>query len=800
MRPAYRPCLALFLVAATLTPTPPVAQSAAATLRAPLWFEPMLEPGRYHARAAGGVSYRLEGSCLCAGAGADRVTLAVVGARPDAALGPLEPLPGVSNYYLGRDPATWRSGVPHFARLRAREVRLGVDLVWRSAGCDLEFDLVLRPGADLDSLRLRVEGGAARGMRLSPDGAVLLPLAAGELRLQPPVVYQERPQSRTPVQSRYRILGDEIAFDLGDHDPALAVVIDPVVTFATLVGGTGNETGVACAVDDQGNMAITGTTTSTDFPLRNQLPITPQGVQTFVTKFDRQGNLVFSTYFGGTGLPSTVPVDIGFDPNGWVVFGGNTNNANLPVTPGVVQPVIGASSAWFFTALLPDGSLSWCTYYTGGGPMLALHVLDVLRGSVIAVGNGTVPRMPNAYSGVGNIGVAGIHGGNVLWVSTQCGFSGTPTAIDVTRNGHICVTGSTMGTGLPTTALSFQPSPPGWIDGFVLVFFGTANSLVFCTYFGGTGSDIPRRIRAVSGPGTVHCTIAGETSSTDLPLQNPVQAQRRSSSDGFVARLNGNASGLDFSTYFGGTYVDQITGLELAADGSTVFGGSTNSLDLPILNALRTPTQGSNTDGFVAKLSPGGGTLLWSTTLGGNGNDLQNDLALGPDQEIVVAGTSGRPFPTTANALASPGINDAFLVQLADETFASYGTPTAGYWGWRPTLAGGGSRAPGGTAVFNVHDGRSLSPGLIALGSGRAQVPFLNGFLWTLPVVSFTVQLRGSRGSVAEEAGGGCLHLQLPIPASRSLAGRAIHCQGFFLDAAGVGGITMTNGVELLIQ
>jgi hypothetical protein len=801
MSSARRAHLSVLPLFACLAAAPVLAQSKPdGTLGAPLWFEPMPVAGQYHARAAGGVTYLVEAGRFRASAGGDRVSLAVVGARRQAALAALEPAPGVTNYYFGRDPALWRSGVPHYGRLLVREVRPGVDLVWRSAGQDLEFDLVARPGADLDALRLRVEGPAGKRMRLLPDGAVLLPLAAGELRLQPPFVYQERHGARTQVQSRYRIQDDLIAFDLGDRDPDLDLVIDPVVTFATLLGGGGTEAGIACAVDNQGNMAVTGTTSSTDFPLQNPLLGTIQGVQAFVTKFDRQGNLVFSTYFGGPGLPSTTPVDLGFDPQGLVVFGGNTNNGGLPITAGVVQPLIGGSSAWFFAALQPSGSLSWCTYYTGGGPMLALHVLDVLRGSVIAVGNGAVPLMPNAYSGAGNIAVAGIFGGNVLWVSTQCGFSGTPTSIHMTRNGHICITGSTMGLGLPTTALAFQPAPAGWIDGFVFVFFGTANSLVFCSYYGGTGSDVPRRIRAVSGPGTVHCTIAGDTGSTDLPLQNAVQTQRRSSNDCFVARLNGSMSGLDFSTYFGGTFPETISGLELDTAGNTVFGGTTSSLDLPLRNALRTPTQGSNQDGFLAKLSPDGGTLVWSTTFGGNNNDLQNDLALGPAGEIVVAGTSGLPFPTTANALPSPPLSDAFLAQFADATFESYGAPTAGYWNWRPTLAGGGSRAVGGTAVFNVHDGRSASFGLIALGSGRAQVPFANGFLWTLPAATLAVQLRGTTGVVFNEAGGGYLHLQVPIPPNPALANLVTNWQGFFLDAAGASGITLTNGVEMVIQ
>jgi hypothetical protein len=770
------------------------------TFGAPLWFEPMPVAGQYHARAAGGVAYSIEAGRFSASAGADQVTVAVVGAAPAAVVDAGDRAPGISNYYFGRDPAFWRTAVPHFGRLVAREVHRGVDIVWRSAGRDLELDLVARPGADLAALRLRVEGAAARGMRLLADGAVSLPLAGGELRLQPPCVWQERLAARTPVASRYRLRGDEIEFDLGAHDPQLELVIDPVVTFATLLGGSGNELGIACAIDNQGNMVVTGSTTSTNFPLLNPLFGTIAGVQTFVTKFDAQGSLVFSTYFGGTGLQSSTPIDIGCDPQGRVVLGGNTNSGTLPITPGVVQPLIGASTAWFFTTLLPSGALAWCTYYNGGGTMKALHVLDVIGGSVIGVGNGYLPLMSNAYSAVGDIGVAGIFGGNVLWVSTQCGFSGMPTAIHMTQNGHICITGTTVGTGLPTTVQSFQSGPVGWIDGFVFVFFGTTNSLVFCSYFGGTNADIPRRIWAVSGPGTVHCTIAGETSSTDLPVLGAVQPLLAGSNDAFIARLNGNATGLDFSTYFGGTIVETINGLAVDAAGNTFFAGNTNSLNLPSLNSLRTPVVGVNQDAFAAKLSPSGGQLVWSTTIGGRNADQLNDLAVGPGNAIVVAGTSGLPFPVTPNALPSPPINDAFLVRLADETFESYGAPTAGYQGSKPTLAGGGSRSIGSTALFNIHDGRSQSFGLLGIGSGRTQIPLLNGFLWTVPVATLAVQLGGLTSGVFLEAGGGCLHLSVPIPATPSLVNAVTNWQAAFLDAGAAGGISLTNGVEMIIQ
>ena len=115
-------------------------------------------------------------------------------------------------------------------------------------------------------------------------------------------------------------------------------------------------------------------------------------------------------------------------------------------------------------------------------------------------------------------------------------------------------------------------------------------------------------------------------------------------------------------------------------------------------------------------------------------------------------------------------------------------------------LAGGGSAAISTTATFNVHDGRSQALGLIALGFGRTQTPLFNGFLWTLPVATFGVQLHGSTASVFLERGGGYLHWTFAIPANPALVNTATDWQAFLVDPAAASGITMTNGVELVVR
>lgn len=785
----------------------PAAAQRPAAPACPLVFEPTARAGEFFARAGHGVAWRFDGACLVAQAGAARVALTLDGARPEVALTALAPTGGVSHYYIDRDPTLWRSNVPHFAGLQASEVRPGVDLVLHAAGGDLEFDLVLRPGARRDDLYFTVEG--ARSLRLTASGAVALGLGDGDgdLLLQPPVVYQTGYGTRTEVPCRYTLDADRIGFALGAHDPDLELTIDPVVTFATLLGGSSGETVGGVTIDRAGNMVVTGSTTSNDFPLLHQLPIGYQFNIAYVTKFDPAGNLVFSTYFGGTTPGTVVPVDVGTDPDGQIVVGGNTTNPSLPTTIGVVQPAMNGSGDWFFVDLFAQGTLAWCTYYGGPGlqsGMRALKVLDIQRGSVLAVGNDGIPYLPNAYSQQGGIAVVGIFGGNVLWASTACGFSGIPMSVDVTAQGHICITGTVNGTGLPTTAGSFQQfHHPGTVEGFVFVFMGNANSLVYATYFGGSLGATPRRIRATTGPGTVDCTIAGDTNSTDLPLMHPIQAQKAAGQDGFVARLVGLTQTLDFSTYLGGADPGEtVTALDLDGNGFTVVGGSSSSIDLPFLNPMKLPNPASNRDVWLARLTPNGQQLTWCTAWGGGGSEQLVDLAAGPSGEIAVAGiVNGANMPTTPNALPS-SLNspDAFLARIDPRTAPSYGTGTPGFWSFVPVLSAGGPDQIGTTALFNVHDGRAQAPGLLSLGVGRTAIPFVNGQLLTLPLITLPLVLRGSRASSSAERGGGYLHFGFPIPPSAPLRGLVTDWQAAFVDAAAVGGLALTNAVELTVR
>ncbi len=770
-----------------------------------LWFEPMPEPDAFHCRA-GAVTWRLQGGQMRARTPAGECTLALRGTSANATLTPVGRLGGVSHYHLGDDPGRWRTFVPHHASLRG-EVLPGVTLVHRAAGADLEFDLVLAPGRNAADLRLRVD--AAAPPRLLADGSVQVPLGEGTLRLQPPSVWQEHAGARRPVRCRYALHGMDLAFELDAFDPSLGLVIDPVVTFATALGGSlGQETVTGVGLDRTGHLIVTGTTQASDFPVQNGLPWSYRANIAWVARIGPNGNLVFATFFGGTS-GNVVPVGLGADPNDQVVFGGNTTSPDLPTTAGVVQPTLMGGGDWFFAALQPGGQLAWCTYYGGPGlqtGMRALKVLDVQQGSVLGVGNeGTFPYMTNAYSQAGGMVVAGIRGGNQLWASSACGFSGTPYAVDVSAQGHICIAGTVSGTGsgLPTTGASFQPLPAGGLDGFVFVFTGQTSSLVFASHYGGSGNDIPRAIHAGIGPGTVVLTIAGDTTSTDLPLQNPIQATRGAVQDGFVARLDGLTQTLQFATYLGGADAgESFSRLGVDAGLATVVGGQSSASDLPLQNAMKRTHPASGRDVVLYRILPTG-ALDWCTALGGNGVEQLTALHVAPGGEIAVAGqVSTHYLPITANALMAPTVvsQDAFLFRIDPRSMPSYGTGTPGFGGFVPVLAGGGPDQIGTTALLQVHDGRAQTLGFLVAGFGRTSTPFFNGLLLTNPLSVQTVVLAGNTVPGQAAAGGGWFYQGVPIPNNTALRGLIVDWQAGFLDPAGSGGVSLTNAVELTVR
>jgi hypothetical protein len=206
----------------------------------------------------------------------------LVGANAEAPVVGVGELPGKVNYFVGNDPKRWQTNVSTYASVRYKDVYPGVDLVYHGNQGQLEYDFVVAPGADLRPITLQVKSQHSKlearrdqteaYARIAVDGSLVLPTEGGEVRFRKPVVYQHMPGSgtqtaRSYVDSHYVLKnGDQVGFEVAAYDAGKALVIDPVLSYSTYLGGSMDDFGNAIAVDSDGNIYVTGGTSSTNFP------------------------------------------------------------------------------------------------------------------------------------------------------------------------------------------------------------------------------------------------------------------------------------------------------------------------------------------------------------------------------------------------------------------------------------------------------------------------------------------------------------------------------------------------------
>ena len=284
------------------------------------------------------------------------VRMKLAGANAGATISGGEKLPGTVNYFIGNDPSKWTNGVSTFGRVNYQQIYPGIDLVYYGTQRQLEYDFIVTPGADPQQIALEFAGAKPT---LGADGNLVLTLDGAPLTFRKPVVYQTIDGKKKMIAADYKLSGDRVQFALGKYDHNRALVIDPVLSYLTYLGGTstdeigfttysasGNPT-QGMAVDQAGNVYVTGYTQSTDFPVQNAIqPVNTTNAPTgFVTKLNPAGSqLIYSTYIGGSVLhdnTSTRPYAIAVDSSGSAYVTGFTSAPQFPVTGGAYQTVCG---------------------------------------------------------------------------------------------------------------------------------------------------------------------------------------------------------------------------------------------------------------------------------------------------------------------------------------------------------------------------------------------------------------------------------------------------------------------------
>ena len=569
------------------------------------------------------------------------VTIGLVNANTASHITGLDKLPGKVNYFYGNTPKHWHTNIPIYERVKYGDVYPGIDFLFRGNGQQLEFDFVVAPGAEPARIALAIKGSDA--LRIDASGDVMLGIGKDTLRLHKPRIYQQVREETRDIPGAFRLdAKGNLRFQVAAYDRSLPLVIDPVVSYSTYLGGgsSGDENmGTAIAVHPGGSAYVTGFTTTANFPVTpgvfqpedGTIASSTSNFDGFVARISANGNdLVYASYLAGEG--QDIPMAIAVDATGNAYVTGKTQSDDFPVTNGAYE-VNECGSCAFLTKITPDGSTIVYSTYLG-------RTLTEARGIAVDAGN-------NAY-----------------------------------------LMGNTSSSSFPTTAGAVQPNRAGSFDAFVTKFNNTGTALIYSTYLGGSQSELLSSLTgdiAVDQQGNAY--ITGQTASADFPTVNALQPQfgsDQTQDDAFVAKLSADGTALLYSTYLGGSEDDSGQGIDIDADGNAYVVGRTTSSDFPVSNALQPVFAGGGPfgDAFVTKISVDGASLVYSTFLGGSDNS-DEGFAVAVDaihQAHIVGESLSSDFPTLSPIEGQPVSASAVFVSklLSDGSGFVYSTRFGG--------------------------------------------------------------------------------------------------------------------------
>jgi hypothetical protein len=708
-------CVTMFAVqgalAANTNPTP---KQVVADYTRPLSFEP--NRGQADKRVdflAHGTGYGLflshVGAVMTFEHGA-AIRMRPVGANTFSQPEPLDPQASKSNYFIGNVPQKWHTSVPNYTKVRYRNVYRGIDLVYYGNQRQLEYDFVVSPGARPERILLDFQGETKAALDRSGD--LLMRTAAGDLSWHKPVAYQEVEGVRKLVACAYVRKGGQLGFKLAAYDRTKPLIIDPVLEYSTYLGGSGGDLAYGIAADSRGNAYVTGATQSADFPIKNAFQSFASGASftpnVFITKFNAAGELVYSTYLGGSGFcisecqfhQGDIGMAIVIDRYGNAYVTGSTVSYDFPVknafqsSLGGEYPVFNA----FVTKLDATGSALVYSTYLGGsggdcggttcgdqGNAIALDSADnvYVAGFTQSADFPTQNAFQNSIEGTGkmNAFVTKLDAaGTSLVYSTFLGESNSPCCdqafgVAVDRYGEAFVTGTTSSSNFPTKNAFQNVLKPG-PSAFVTKFDAAGTALVYSTYLGpATGKAI-----AVDKHGNAYVT--GATTSADFPVKHAFQDHNNcpGCSNAFVTKFDAAGSSLIYSTYLGGSvgvsalFFPGDAGNSVAVDrqGRAYITGTATSTDFPMKDAFQTLNREQVFGtAFVAELDATGDALVYSSYLGGSGGaqdgDQGNGIAVDKNgNAYVTGGTSSTDFPVQKAFQGTfNGFEDAFVTKIS---------------------------------------------------------------------------------------------------------------------------------------
>jgi hypothetical protein len=594
---------------------------------------------------------------------------------------------------------------PSYARVRFSNSLPGVDVVYRETLSHLEFDFVVKPGADPRQVALHYDGHDS--LQHDSEGNLVLTAAGERIVQQIPVVYQKLGNNTRLISGAYEVLGPrDVAFVLGPYDRSRPLVIDPVILYSGFINGNARENAVAITRDAQGFLYVAGTTGSTDLPVVSAKQANRAAdLDLFIAKINpfapSPDDIVYLTYLGGAGADEVKAMTM--PSPGILHLTGSTTSADFPVTSNAYKSTTGGDRDAFFIIanLTPESgeALQYSTFFGGSGAESGNAIITNAEGNTYIAGYSASGDLPfggepvqSANRGGWDAFLAIFTPSGSLLYSTELGGDKTDiaTAVALDTDGFPIIAGTTASPDFPLAGASYDTVYHGGGDLFLakIIPFRGLDGLVYATYFGGSGAD---QLRQMDRDSAGRLVLRGYTRSMDFPAtQSSAQPSIRGESDLFVTVLDlsqPQGAALRYSTYLGGGDADILFGSKL--DGtSLLLTGYTFSKDYPVtVSALQNINAGAP-DMFVTRLDyskPGSAALTYSTYLGGSLADTAYAVESDTSGYLYVVGnTNSRRFPVSANERpASPGDTSAVViaVQACGVTLSSSGTDVPGNGG-----------------------------------------------------------------------------------------------------------------------
>jgi hypothetical protein len=623
------------------------------------------------------------------------IKLSFPGANPHPRIEPFDRLDTVVSYLIGNEPDKWRPDVPVWGGVRYVDLYRGVDLEVTSEGGKMVQRLAARPGANLDAVRLRVEGADA----VTVDGdALRLTTDAGEttmtlLRVHGTQIAGSRVEPRSA--QTFDVTAPYVAPNLQTAAPTLQSPADNSgnLHYSTFLGGSGSEYhgehSVGVAVDAMGSVYVASSTGSYDFPTTPGAfdpSFSGGNFDAFVTKLNASGSgLIYATYLGGGS--DDYASGIAIDDTGSAYITGATFSSNFPTTPGAFDN----SHYYGFAAKLNSAgnTLVYATLLGGVGRALAIAV-DRMSNAYVTGWTGscdfpaTAGAFDTSYNGYQcGYGVDAFAlklnsaGSGLIWATFLGGnYSDYGQSIAIDETGNTFVTGETKSCDFPTTPGAFDthfndPQCGNGSDAFVVKLNSSGSGLMYATFLGGSGSELGKATIAVAVDRAGSAYVTGSTTSQDFPTTpNAFDTSFNGSSlDVFVAKLNASGSDLSYATYLGGSQIDVGGAIAIDAIGNAYILGWTQSSNFPTTPTAFDVSHNGDYDAFVARLDTAGTTLTYSTFFGGRSTDQGKGIFVDRQGRAFVTGeTESTNLPVTSGAFDTTyngGSYDVFIAKLA---------------------------------------------------------------------------------------------------------------------------------------